>query len=142
MAKGLVAKASVTINALRSKVWDALINAEMIKKYMLGAETFSKWEKDSPITWTGIWQGKPYTDKGVVKKIKKEEVLEYTHFSPLGGLSDVEENYHTVTYKLSEQGDRTLLYVTQDNNADEEAMIKSKEMWETMLGELKKLLEA
>jgi len=36
MKKDLLAKTSLTINAPRIKVWDALVNPEAIKQYMFG----------------------------------------------------------------------------------------------------------
>jgi uncharacterized protein YndB with AHSA1/START domain len=36
MARGLVAKQSVEVDAPTSKVWDALVNPAMIKQYMFG----------------------------------------------------------------------------------------------------------
>jgi uncharacterized protein YndB with AHSA1/START domain len=114
----------------------------MIKKYMFGVDTVSKWERGCPIIWTGVWQGKPYEDKGIITEVEPENKLQYTHFSSLSGVIDAPENYHTVTYSLSEKGDRTLISVTQDNNADEKAMIASKTVWENILTGLKTLLES
>jgi hypothetical protein len=89
-----------------------------------------------------VWQGKPYEDKGIITEVEPENKLQYTHFSSLSGVIDAPENYHTVTYSLSEKGDRTLISVTQDNNADEKAMIASKTVWENILTGLKTLLES
>jgi hypothetical protein len=47
--------------------------------------------------------------------------LRYTHFSPLSGEPDVPEHYHTVTVDLTEDEDGTLVALTQDNNASEDA---------------------
>jgi len=141
MSKEFLAESSVVINAPCTKVWEALLDAKIIKQYMFGVEAVSDWKKDCPIIWTGIWKGKPYEDKGVIVKIERHETLSYTHFSPLEGLPDVPENYHTVTYKLSDQGSRTILFISQDNNKNAVAVEKSNAMWEKMLGELKNLLE-
>ncbi|MBC7775908.1 MAG: SRPBCC domain-containing protein [Phycisphaerae bacterium] len=141
MNKGLIAKASISINASAAKIWDALINPEMIKQYMFGADTISDWKVGSPIVWKGAWEGKPYEDKGVILKIEPEKTLKYSHFSPLEGLPEVSENYHTVTYRLSDKGYETNVSLSQDNNANEKALENSEKMWGNMLTELKKLLE-
>ena len=39
-----IAKADTTIDAPVDKVWDALINPEMIKKYMFGTTAISDWK--------------------------------------------------------------------------------------------------
>jgi len=48
--KGFVAKKSLIINAPIAKVWDALVNPELIKHYLFGTEAISDWEVGSPIT--------------------------------------------------------------------------------------------
>jgi uncharacterized protein YndB with AHSA1/START domain len=141
MNKGLIANVSATIDAPIDVVWRALVNPEMIRQYMFGTETISKWIEGSPITWKGVWEGKPYEDKGIIIKIEPEKMLEYTHFSPLAGLPDTPENYHTLTYRLTDEGDCTFVSLSQDNNSNEQALEHSKKMWKMLLADLKKLLE-
>jgi uncharacterized protein YndB with AHSA1/START domain len=141
MNKGLVAKASTTIDAPVGKVWDALVNPAMIKQYMFGTTVASDFKKGSPITWKGEWQGKKYEDKGVILEIEPQRILKYSHFSPLSGQPDAPENYHNVTIELSGQGPQTRVSLSQDNNATEEERKHSEKNWETMLSGLKKLLE-
>jgi uncharacterized protein YndB with AHSA1/START domain len=141
MARGLVAKQSVKVDAPTSKVWDALVNPAMIKQYMFGTTAASDWKPGSPITFSGEWQGKPYEDKGVILRAEPGRVLEYTHYSPLSGQPDVPENYHTVTIELSEQSGRTTVVLSQDNNATEQEREHSEKNWAGVLSGLKKLLE-
>lgn len=141
MARGLVAKQSVKVDAPTSKVWDALVNPAMIKQYMFGTTAASDWKPGSPITFSGEWQGKPYEDKGVILRAEPGRVLEYTHYSPLSGQPDVPENYHTVTIELSEQNDGTTVVLSQDNNATEQEREHSEKNWAGVLAGLKKLLE-
>ena len=95
----------------------------------------------SPIVWKGEWQGKKYEDRGTILKLKPEHVISCSHFSPLSGLPDVPENYHTVTIELSQDKRRTLLTLMQDNNSDEEARKHSEQTWRMMLASLKKTVE-
>ncbi len=141
MNQNFIAKAEIDINAPKAKVWDALINPEIIKQYFFGTEVVSDWKEGGPIIWKGIWKEKPYEDKGTILKIEPEKLLLYTHFSPLVGVPDMPENYHTLIYELSDEGDPTHLSLTQDNNASEEEKDHSQQMWEMMLASLKKLLE-
>jgi uncharacterized protein YndB with AHSA1/START domain len=140
-SEGLIAKASTSIDAPIAKVWDALTNPEVIKQFMFGSEVVSDWKEGSPIVWKGTWEGKPYEDKGVILNIEPLRILRYSHFSPLSGAPDVPENYHTLTYELSEEGDKTLVVLSQDNNSTEEEREHSQEMWEKMLESLKNVLE-
>lgn len=139
--QNLIAKSTVTINAPKAKVWAALVTPAAIKQYMFGADVRSDWKQGAPITWTGEWQGKPYQDKGVIKQIQRERVLQYTHFSPLSGQPDRPENYHTVTIELSDGNAQTMVVLTQDNNPTEEARAHSEKNWNVMLGGLKQFVE-
>jgi len=141
MDKKLIAKASTTIKAPASRVWDALVDQKMIKQYMFGTNVVSDWKKGSPIVWKGEWQGKAYEDKGVILEVQPERVIRYSHFSPLSGLPEKPENYHTVTIELSGQGAQTVISLSQDNNPTEQAREHSEKNWGMMLGSLKKLLE-
>ncbi len=137
----LTARAATTIHAPIDRVWDALIDPAAIKQYMFGTNVTSDFKEGSPIVWKGEWQGKKYEDKGVILKMKPKQMLRYTHFSPLSGLPDKPENYHTVTIDLVKQGDQTLVTLTQDNKPSEEAKQHSEKNWGMMLASLKKLLE-
>lgn len=141
MAKGQVARASVAINVPISKVWNALVDPGAIKRYMFGATVVSDWREGSSIVWKGEWQGRPYQDKGVILRFKPDRTLEYTHFSPLSGVPDTPDNYHTVTFELSTEGNKTRIVLSQDNNPTEQAREHSERNWNTMLATLKKFLE-
>jgi uncharacterized protein YndB with AHSA1/START domain len=140
--KELIANASITINTPIAKVWEALVNPDMIKQYMFGTNVVTDWKEGSPIIWQGEWQGKAYQDKGTILRMDQERVLQTSHFSPLSGQPDVPENYHTVTIELSGQGRQTNVSLSQDNNATEQDREHSEKNWQMMLEGLKKLLES
>jgi len=137
----LIATAKQSINAPVEKVWKALVDPEAIKKYMFGTTVTSDWKEGSNITWEGEWQGKPYKDKGTILELKSQERLKYSHFSPLSGLADSPENYHTVTIDLDEKGDQTIVSLSQDKNQNEQERERSEKNWGMMLMDMKKLLE-
>jgi uncharacterized protein YndB with AHSA1/START domain len=142
VSRGFEAIKSVTIDAPRAKVWDALTNPLKVKQYMHGTTMSTDWKVGSPITWTGEWQGQSYEDKGIVLAVEPERLLKTTHWSPMGGSQDEPENYHTVTYELAEQGGKTILALTQDNNATQEEADKMAENnWGPMLQGLKETAE-
>jgi uncharacterized protein YndB with AHSA1/START domain len=141
MNKNFTAKATTTINAPVSKVWQALVSPEIIKKYLFDTDVISDWKVGSPITYKGEWEGKPFEDKGEILEIEPEKILKSTHWSPLSGVPDTPENYHTVTYTLSEKGERTEVTITQDNNASEDEKAHSEKNWQTVLKGMKDLLE-
>ena len=137
----LTAKATTTINAPVSKVWQALVNPEIIKQYLFDTDVISDWQVGSPITYKGEWQGKSFEDKGKILEIEPEKILKSTHWSPMSGVPDSPENYHTVTYTLAEKGEDTQVTITQDNNANEDEVKHSEQNWKTVLDGMKKLLE-
>lgn len=142
MTRGYEAKTSITIDASRADVWDALIDPAKVKAYLHGAEVASDWTVGAPITWTGVWKGKPYVDKGTVLAIEPERLLRTTHWSPMGGSEDRPENYHTVTYELRQDGTKTVLELTQDNNATQkEADAMADDNWAPILQGLKQTVE-
>jgi uncharacterized protein YndB with AHSA1/START domain len=141
MDNNLIAKASVTINASSEKVWDALVNPEAIKQYMFGTNVVTDWREGSPIIWQGEWQGRAYEDIGVILELKPGRTLQYSHFSPLSGLPDKPESYHTITIELSEEGDQTSVSLAQDNNPSEQAREHSEKNWQDMLSALKSYME-
>ncbi len=142
MARGFEAVNSVTIDAPKGEVWDALTNPAKVKQYLHGTEMSTDWREGSPIFWRGEWKGKPYEDKGKVLEVKPQRLIKYTHWSPLGGSEDKPENYHTVTYELAGEDGRTILTLTQDNNpTKEEAEKMAKDNWGPVLQALKKTAE-
>ena len=141
MEKAQIAHAVTTISAPPATIWNALTNPAVIKQYMFGTNVTSDWKEGSPIVWKGEWQGKSYEDKGVIRRMQPNRLLEYTHFSPLAGLPDKPENYHTVTIELADQPGGTQVSLSQDNNATNEAREHSEKNWNMMLASLKKLLE-
>jgi uncharacterized protein YndB with AHSA1/START domain len=138
----LIAKATTSINAPRSDVWDALVTPESIKQYMFGTDVTSKFYEGSPITWRGEWQGKVYEDKGKVLKVNPGRVLQFSHYSPLSGLPDRPDNYHIVTIELIDKGGEVKVVLTQDKNLTEEARQHSEKNWQMVLDALKQLIEA
>jgi len=141
IAANYIAKALITINASAEKVWHALTDPGMIKKYMFGTTVISDWKEGSKIIWKGEWEGKSYEDKGKILRFEPKKSLQYSHFSPLSGLHENPENYHIVTIDLEEKDKQTTVTLTQDNNPDEKTKDHSEKNWKMMLASLKKLLE-
>src|SRR6266496_304371 len=129
MSSTAIAKATTTINAPASKVWDALTKPEQIKQYLFGTQVTTDWHVGSPITYKGEWKGKAYEDKGKVLEFEPRKRLVSTFWSALAGLPDTPENYKTVRYELASEGDRTKLTITQDNNASQEEAKEAEGNW-------------
>lgn len=137
-----IATSSISINAPVEEVWDALINPRIVKQYFFGTTVASTWKVGDPITFSGVWEGKEYTDTGKVLQFEPKTLLQYTHYSAMTGEPDVPENYHTVTFGLTPSKDAVTVTIVQDNNKTAEASAHSAAMWDAILADLKKLLEA
>ena len=137
-----VARSIITVDAPATKVWQALVTPAAIKQYMFGTTVESSWSEGSTITWKGNWQGKSYEDKGVIVRMQPGRTLTYTHFSPLSGLPDTPDNYHTVTVELTADCNGTRVELSQDNNPTDESRQHSEKNWGMMLAGLKKYVES
>jgi uncharacterized protein YndB with AHSA1/START domain len=141
MNEKYISRAGLKINAPSSKVWEALIEPELIKQYLFGIEVTTDWMVGSPITYRGVWNGRAYEDKGRVVRIEKGRLLVSTFWSSLAGLADIPENYKTVTYELESIGSAKKPAFTQANNTSPEEAAHSEQNWQMVLDGIKKLLE-
>jgi uncharacterized protein YndB with AHSA1/START domain len=141
MNNNITGKASITIDAPKNEVWDALTNPDQIRKYFFGTEAVSDWKKGSPIYFRGEWEGKKYEDKGTILETKPGELFKYSYWSSMSGIEDKPENYVVVSYLLSEDQGKTKVTITQENIPDEKMKAHSEENWNKVLGDLKNLLE-
>jgi uncharacterized protein YndB with AHSA1/START domain len=137
----LILTQSFPIHAPKSKVWKALTDPEIIRKYFFGTETITDWKVGSPIIFRGEWEGKQYVDKGTILEIEKEKFIKYNYWSSFSGTPDIPSNYNNVTYRLKEADDETLLTITQDGVKDEEALKHSEANWKMVMEGMKKLVE-
>jgi uncharacterized protein YndB with AHSA1/START domain len=136
-----VARAQVTVEAPASQVWRALTDPELIAEYMFGSQVVTDWQVGSPIVWKGEFEGRAYEDKGEVLEVEPDWRLRVTHFSPMTGQVDAPENYHTLTYDLTVDGEKTRLRLAQDNAGSEEEAAHSATNWQMMLDGLKRVAE-
>jgi hypothetical protein len=70
-AKTLIAKSSIQIN---NTVDEALVNPEIVAKYMLGSQQVSDWQKGSSIIWKKDFNGRRFEDKGEILEITPKKV--------------------------------------------------------------------
>ena len=142
MKKELTVRKIVRLNAEVSRVWDALTNPALTKKYMFDCEIVSDFKVGSPFIWKGSSDGKVYV-KGNVVNVIQGKLLQFTTIDPK--LEDVPSNYTTVTYQLSREHDQTVLSVTQGDFAGvadgEKRYNETVGGWDFALKGLKELLE-
>lgn len=141
------AKVSILVDAPPKQVWEALVDPVAIKKYFMGTTVKTDWKVGSPISWSGEWKGKPFSDKGEILECDASKVLSYSHWSPLTGADDSPENYHVVTTTLHKTDRGTIVDLTQSNlaggvsAADRASRADYEKNWTTVLEGLKATVE-
>jgi uncharacterized protein YndB with AHSA1/START domain len=129
MAKNLTAKSSIQINNTVDEAWKALVNPEIVEKYMLGSQQLSDWQKGSSIIWKKDFNGRKFEDKGEILEITPQKKLKYTHYSPDSGRPDAPENYQTVSVTLKRNSKGTTIELRSDNNASEKEKEMTEHIW-------------
>ena len=132
---------SINIKAPTDKVWDALINPELIKIYFFGTECISEWKKGSPILYKGTWEGKPYEDKGNIIDIETEKFIHYNYWSSFSDTEDKPENYSEIKYELTTDNNETKFTIIQGGFKTQETLDHSDKNWGYIMDGLKKLCE-
>lgn len=141
MENSLTLEVSIVIQASKASVWKALTDPDQIKKYLFGTETVSDWNVGSPITFSGVWEGKSYMDKGTVLQIETGKILKYNYWSSFSGTEDKPENYANIVYSLEEKNGKTVFSILQDGIKTKEARDHSEQNWKMVMNNLKELLE-
>lgn len=142
MSKVFTARSTIQINAPASRVWEALVNPELIRQYLFDTQVTTDWKVGSPIIYKGVWEGKPFEDKGTILEIEPETRLVSTYWSAFSGLPDSPEHYQTVHYELNPNGGtHTVLTVTQDNIRSEKDVPRFEQNWNMTLKAIKKVVE-
>jgi uncharacterized protein YndB with AHSA1/START domain len=141
MAKALTAKCRIQIDNTVDEAWKALVNPEIVEKYMLGSKQLSDWRRGSSIIWKKDFNGRKFEDKGEVLEITPRKSLKYTHYSPASGRPDAPENYQTVSVTLKEKANGTLVELTSDNNASENEKAITEHVWAYYLQGLKLIMD-
>jgi uncharacterized protein YndB with AHSA1/START domain len=141
MTDDLRLTSSIPIEASADEVWEALTTPATIKQWFFGVDTETDWQVGSPLVHRGTFQGKPYVDKGEILRIDPPKTLVHTHWSDMSGKEDAPENYQEVTWALEEKGGTTTLTISERNLPSEDAKRLSEQGWQSVLANLKELLE-
>jgi uncharacterized protein YndB with AHSA1/START domain len=133
---------TITINATTSKVWNYLINPELIKLWMADEEMeiTSSWITGSKIIFRTTVNGKQEY-KGNILRFELEKVFKYTSYSEIFKLPDVPENYSIIEFRLETLKNQTILSITHSNLLADTAIKHSNFYWNSALENIRKLCE-
>ena len=129
------------INAPAYKVWEALVNPEIIKKWQYGSDLITDWKEGSSIRFKSEWEGQIFEQWGTVLEIEQNKKLKYNLFAPRPDLEDKPENYFEMEYKLTKKGDTTLLEIIQEDNRPGAKQEKIQGEENPVLKNLKEIIE-
>jgi len=140
---GKLATKAININASPSKVWEALTNPDLMKKWMSETEIdiITDWKVRSPIVIRGNLHGIKFKNNGTVLQFEPEKILRYNHLSSLSRLPDKLENYSVVEFILAPAENQTVLTLTLSIFPTETIYKHLVFYWNVTLEILKRLIE-
>ena len=140
-----IASKSVEIIAPAPKVWAALTNPELMKKWMADPETeiniATDWIVGNPMIIHGTLHRIKFRNMGTVLQFEPERALTYTHLSSLSRLPDEPSSYSVMEFQLASIEDRTNLKLTLSNFPTESIFKHLVFYWNVTLELLKKMIE-
>ncbi|HPG07069.1 MAG: SRPBCC domain-containing protein [Saprospiraceae bacterium] len=131
----------LVIKASPEKVWQALIDPEMVRAYFFGTNLEGDWREGGMIYFRGEWDGQAYEDKGVIQVFDPPRQLDYVYWSSWSGTEDKPENYLPVSYRLEVHPEGTRLKVEQGGFTDPDRKQHSIDNWTMVMHAMKELLE-
>ena len=131
---------STLVHGRIQDAWDLLVDPVRARELWWGSTVESDFVPGRPIVWKGLWEGKPFEDRGTIRQVQAPTLLQYSHWTPSSG-PDVPENQSLLTWRLSTEGGAVRVTFTQENIATKEMKEHSEPMWNQRLAKVKDLLE-
>ncbi|MEL6251389.1 MAG: SRPBCC domain-containing protein [Bacteroidota bacterium] len=106
---------SIDIAASRERVWDTLVNPDLVEQYMYGARTESDWKVGSELLYTMMMEGAKLTVvNGTLLTFDAPKILKHSLFPTTADYPNVPENHLHITYTLSKTETGTHLHILQE----------------------------
>lgn len=136
---------TVNIHAPAPKVWEALTDLAIMKKWIGETEIniITDWQVGNPLILRGRLHGIRFENKGTVLQFEREKILQYTHLSSISRLPDQPESYSILEFRLTPLGNQnhTSLTLTVTNFPTETIYKHLAFYWNVTLEIIKKLVE-
>jgi uncharacterized protein YndB with AHSA1/START domain len=133
-----IVRKEILLDASTDKVWRALTDPKITKKYFYHCKVLSDWKVGSAITFKGkVFWIFPIELNGEIRQIIPGKLLQYTLHNHGGGQS-------LVTDELTNENGKTRLKITDDvgtANGIEKRYKNSMKGWDKILRGLKKTVE-
>ena len=145
MSETSVARYSISVDAhVRgpvSEAWDILVNPEKVGTLFWGSTVESDFKVGSRIVWKGVWDGKPFEDRGTITRREETALLQFTHWSPTSGTPDDDAHRHLLTFRLVPEKGGVRVTLQHENIPTVAMKEHSEAMWRQLLEKMKAMLE-
>jgi uncharacterized protein YndB with AHSA1/START domain len=134
-------RAEILVDAPIEEAWASFMDPAKSAEFFFGISFVSDLKVGSPITWSGVWEGKAFEDRGTVLEIRAPRLFRYDYFSAMSGKSDLPENHYEVSYSFDPVPGGVLVAIGQSNAGTRESAEHSEQNWNKMLAAVKEKLE-
>lgn len=133
---------TIKVKATAEKLWDVLTKPELVKQWQYGSDLITDWKEGNPIRFTTKWQDKVFEQWGKVLEVVPQKLIRYSLFAPRPDLEDKPENYFVMNYKLTSDGNYTILEIIQEDTRPGAVQEKPQGEENQILAGLKALAES
>ena len=88
-----------------------------------------------------MWEGKPFEDRGMIKQVRQNSLLQYTHWSTASSTAEDAGTHNLLTFRLSQEKTGVRVVFQHENIATKEMKEHSEQMWNQLLASMKKMAE-
>lgn len=144
MVNDVVITRSAILNAPASRVWEALTNPELTKRYYYNCEVQSEWTPGSALRWKGTYDGRDIDAEGQILEIVPGKRVKFSGFDRLAAGDISKSGDIHITHELVPQGTATKLLTTIDHfEGDETRAEYAADQWDLeIMPKLQNLVES
>lgn len=130
------------------ELWGVLTESDKIQRYMYDCRLVGKWEPGETIAFVLQRDGRDVTMvHGEVLAVHPPNTLEHTLFpTTWEGMEDIPENHLRIRYEIEEQGDHSVLRITQTGfataAAGQERLEHTRQGWEDIFTKMEAVVSA
>jgi len=136
-------KKEIVIEATAERVFSALTSSVEIPQFYPLKSVESTWTVGGEVLYKGEVEGAPFTDYGVIEQLESPSVYRYRYWSDNHGTQRMAENFLSIEYQLEGADEGTRLTLVQRNiKSPDLYQLMDTQVWDFLLGSLKKYLEA
>lgn len=139
--KDFCAIAELRVAAPAEALWEIFLDPAKSAEFFWGISFESSLKVGEPITWSGVWEGKAFTDRGLILELEKPRLFRYDYYSPLSGKPDLPEHHAEISYEFGPEPGGCRARIIQAGIATEEEARHYEGTWAAMLGRVKEKLE-